>query len=149
MSKPIPPNAPVTYNKPQEVLVEPKPQSGARLLSRASILSADDLPIEDVEVPEWGGTVRVRGLSSAERDAWEESLMGPEDAEGKRKQTYENIRAKLIARSAIDEAGNRLFTDADVVALGKKGAAPLVRLYTVALRLSRLRKEDVETIKGN
>ena len=30
------------------------------LLSRDAILQAQDLPHEDVEVPEWGGMVRVR-----------------------------------------------------------------------------------------
>ena len=30
-----------------------------KLLTGAAILAANDLPHEDVEVPEWGGTVRV------------------------------------------------------------------------------------------
>ena len=33
-----------------------------------AILAADDLPVEVVEVPEWGGCVKVRGLSRAAYD---------------------------------------------------------------------------------
>jgi hypothetical protein len=42
-------------------------------LTRDAILQAPDLQGEDVAVPEWGGTVRVRGLSGAQRDAYEAS----------------------------------------------------------------------------
>lgn len=147
MNKPVPPNAPITTTA--------KPDAGdgngapSKYLSRAAILAHEDLAIEDVDVPEWGGTVRVRAMTAAERDAWEVSLLGPEDSDGERKQSFDNIRAKLIARTVVDDQGNRLFTDADVAALGKKSAVPLVRLYTVATRLSRIRKQDVEAMKGN
>ena len=40
------------------------------LLSKEAILAAQDLPSEDVEVPEWGGTVRVRGLDGKGRDEY-------------------------------------------------------------------------------
>ena len=37
-------------------------------LSKDQILGAVDFSFVEVEVPEWGGTVRIRGLSAAERD---------------------------------------------------------------------------------
>ena len=39
-------------------------------LSRDAILQREDIKTEDVEVPEWGGTVRVRGMSGVQRDAF-------------------------------------------------------------------------------
>ena len=39
------------------------------LLSKSAILCANDLQTEDVDVPEWGGTVRVRSFTGRERDA--------------------------------------------------------------------------------
>ena len=53
------------------------------LLNKEQILNADDLTFEDVEVPEWGGTVRIRCLESTERDEFEQSLL---DAKGKNSQ---------------------------------------------------------------
>ena len=44
-------------------------------LSRDTILQREDIKTEDVEVPEWGGTVRVRGMSGVERDAFEAGLI--------------------------------------------------------------------------
>ncbi|MFE3382837.1 hypothetical protein [Streptomyces anulatus] len=45
-------------------------------LSAEQILDADDLAIEDVPVPEWGGTVRVKGMSGTERDRFEAGFVG-------------------------------------------------------------------------
>jgi hypothetical protein len=60
-----------------------------------------------------------------------------------------NIRAKLVALTVVDEDGNRIFSDEDAEALGKKSAAALDRIFAVAQRLSGLRPEDVEELAGN
>lgn len=117
------------------------------LLTRDAILNVLDLQTEDVEVPEWGGMVRVRGLTGSERDAFEQSIMeqrGRDVALNLR-----NIRAKLVALSVVDEQGNRVFSDADVKALGQKSAMALQRVFEVAQRLSGLRNEDVEELAKN
>jgi hypothetical protein len=44
------------------------------LLDRAAILGADDREYELVDVPQWGGTVRVRALSGTDRDRYLQSL---------------------------------------------------------------------------
>lgn len=117
------------------------------LLTREAILNAADLVTEDVEVPEWGGTVRVRGLTGSERDAFEQSIMeqrGRDVALNLR-----HIRAKLVALSVVDEQGRRVFSDDDVKALGQKSAVALQRVFEVAQRLSGLRSEDVEELAKN
>ena len=53
------------------------------LLTREAILARDDEQSETVEVPEWDGSVRVRGLTGRERDLWEHSLT--EDKPGRRR----------------------------------------------------------------
>ena len=117
------------------------------LLSREAILQAQDLPTEDVEVPEWGGTCRVRALTGAERDAFEQSIV---ETRGKNTRlNLRNIRAKLVALCCVDENGNRLFKDEDAELLGRKSAAALNRVFEVAQRLSGLRPEDVEELAGN
>ena len=45
------------------------------LLFKTAILAAQDLQTEDVEVPEWGGAVRVRSFTGRERDAFQASMV--------------------------------------------------------------------------
>lgn len=118
-----------------------------KLLARDDILKAQDLPTERVFVSEWNGEVIVRGLTAAERDAFEQSIV---ETRGKNtRMNLKNIRAKLVAMTVVDEQGNRLFSDEDAEWLGKKSAAALDRIFAVAQRLSGLRPEDVEELAGN
>ena len=117
-------------------------------LTKGEILAAVDLPTERVAVPEWGGEVMVRGMTGAERDAFEASLVrtrGQKTSE----LNLENARAKLIARTVVDEEGTRLFSDADAVALGKKSAQALQRVFEVAQRLSGLTPDDITDLTEN
>jgi len=117
-------------------------------LSRDAILAAEDLPKELVDVPEWGGSVWVRCLTALERDEWESSIMVM-DGKGGTKADLRNIRAKLVVRTVVDDAGERLFSEADVLVLGGKSAAALDRLYSVAAKLSKITKEDEKELLGN
>lgn len=112
-------------------------------LTREAILSVDDSVIEDVAVPEWGGAVRVRGLTGAERDKIEALVAG----NGK-KMNFANLRARMCAASVVDEAGEPVFGQADIAALGAKSAAALDRVFSVVQRLSGLTDEDVDELTG-
>lgn len=113
-------------------------------LGRDQILEADDLTYDDVNVPEWGGVVRVRALTGTERDKFEASLAG----NGK-KMSLENVRAKLVASCIVDAEGQQLFAQSDVTKLGHKSAIALNRVFDVAQRLSGLTDDDVEDLSGN
>ena len=117
------------------------------LLSREAILQVQDLPTERIPVPEWGGEVIVRGLTAAERDQFEQSIV---ETRGKdTRVNLRNIRAKLVVLCCVDEQGNRIFRDEDAEVLGRKSAVALNRVFEVAQRLSGLRPEDVEELAGN
>ena len=100
-------------------------------------------------VPEWGGTVRVRGLSGKERDQFEASML---DTSKKRKKgqpqamNFANLRAKLCAWCVVDVDGARMFSDSDIAALGEKSAAALDRIFEVAQTLSGISDDDVEEL---
>lgn len=114
------------------------------LLDRAAILAVEDIPAELVEVPEWGGTVRVRGLTGKDRDAFERAMV---DINGENVQTnWQNFRAKLVARTVVDADNKRLFTDQDVTALGGKSALAMDAVFTVAQRLSGMSDNDVKEL---
>lgn len=114
------------------------------ILNKAAILAAEDLKTETVDVPEWGGEVRVRTLTGTERDAFESSLVG----EGGKRQ-LENLRAKLLSLAIVDENGARIFSDGEAAMLGGKSAAVLDRLFDVAQRLNGIGAKAEEQIEKN
>ena len=113
------------------------------MLSRESILGHDDLKREELPIPEWGGSVFVRTLTASERDQFEDRVLAD------KKTTKRDIRALLAVASVCDEQGKPLFTPADVPQLGRKSAAALDRIFDVAMRLSRIGKQDVEELEKN
>lgn len=119
------------------------------LLTREAILGIRDRIYKTVNCPEWGGQVRLQSLSGAERDRFEESILGSRNKDGSRDVVTKNLRAKLIALSAVDENGNLLFSADDVMILGEKNATPLDRLFTVAKELSGISRDDVEEMVKN
>jgi hypothetical protein len=116
-------------------------------LTREQILSADDLPTQDVDVPEWGGSVTVRSMTGAERDAFEAGLMVEEGEDEKNR--LNNLRARLCSLCIVDDDGVPLFSPEDVEALGKKSAAALDRVFTKAQTLNGLGAKDVEDLAKN
>jgi hypothetical protein len=113
-------------------------------LTRDAILTANDIRTEEVDVPEWGGVVLVRGMTGTERDAFEARVV---ETHGKTTRVnLVNFRAKFVASVCVDDAGQPLFTEADIAALGKKSAAALQRVFNVAQRLSGLSDEDVDEL---
>jgi hypothetical protein len=71
-------------------------------LTAADILGAKDRKIVAVDVPEWGGTVHVRSLSTAEAFALEQIMRPFEDRS--------DIMACQLAAFMCDEAGAPLFS---------------------------------------
>lgn len=117
------------------------------LLTKTQILEAKDIDTVTVAVPEWGGEVLVKGLTGLERDAFEKSVV---EIRGKNVRfTAENIRARLAAFSIVDEEGNRMFSDKEIIELGKKSAVALERVFSVASKLSGLSDEDVSELSKN
>lgn len=121
------------------------------MLSKNQILQSADLPHEDVDVPEWGGVVRVRTMSAADRGRYESNMFTVEKT-GKGWETKprfdNNTKLALVALCVVDEQGARLFSDEDLPALGAKNASAVDRLYQVARRLNGMGIEAEETL-GN
>lgn len=122
----------------------PAQADGKVFLDRAAILAIPDVLTEELYVPEWSTWLRVRGLSGKERDAYEMSITV---GRGRNQEiNTRNARAKLVVRCVIDGEDKRLFTDADVVALGEKSAAALQRVFDLCRKLSGLSDEDMEEL---
>lgn len=111
------------------------------MLNKESILAASDFITKAVDVPEWGGTVLVRGLSSLEKDAFESRLAQSQD--------LTNIRASVAVMAMVDEDGKRIFTDKDATALGAKNATVVARVFDAIRELSGMGDEVMEQVEGN
>lgn len=118
------------------------------ILSRDAILSSRaKLRTQEVDVPEWGGSVVVREMSGAERDAFEESMVVQRGKS--REVNLKNLRARLVAFTVCGEDGKRLFSERDIEELGELSAAALNRVWDVARKLSGMSDDDVEELAGN
>lgn len=115
------------------------------LLAKDEILGAEDVWFEDVEVSEWGGTVRVQMMTGEARDRYEQQLF---DAK-KEEISLANIRAKLVAACVVDDKGNLLFGDKDIQALGRKSSRALDRVYAVCQKLNGMTDADVDELAKN
>ena len=113
-------------------------------LKRDDILKVQDIKVEKVSVPEWGGDVYVKGMTGTERDSFEASIV---NMRGKGTNVdMSNVRAKLAAQTLCDESGEKLFTDADIKALGKKSASALQRVFEVAQKLSGIGDDAIQEL---
>lgn len=117
-------------------------------LTREQILNADDLKTEVVDVKEWGGSVLVKAMTGKERDSFEASILDKSNPNKPSVKT-ENIRAKLVAQTVVDEKGKPIFTVADIEVLGGKSASALSRVYDVSAKLSKITADDVDELAKN
>lgn len=110
-------------------------------LNKAKILAAEDVKLDKVAVPEWGGDVYIKTLSGTERDAFEDAY-----SQDKMRQ----FRVRFLVLTLCDEKGERLFTDKEVDELGRKSALVIAKLFEKAWSLNALRNEDVDALgKGS
>jgi hypothetical protein len=116
-------------------------------LTREQILSATSLAREEVQVPQWGGSVWIRTLTALDRGRYDESFL---DEDRKVKNTsLADMKIRLVALCACDESGQALFTEADIAALGQTGADAVDACFDVASRLNAIGKKDQDDLLGN
>lgn len=113
-------------------------------LSRDAILAADDIKTEEVDVPEWGGSVFLKGMTGTERDNFEANNRRPDG-----QQNLTNYRARFLVRCVVNENGTRIFSDQDAAALGKKSSGAINRLWEMAGQLNGASDEAQEEMEGN
>lgn len=115
-------------------------------LTKQQILSAP-LILKEIEIAEWGGSVKIRPLTLAEQakiadlgTKYDKSLVVAK-AKG--------IMLPLIQWAVVDDDGNALFDNQDIDALMNKSASALLRLQEEILAYSGLTKESREELEKN
>ena len=110
-------------------------------LSKSAILAVDDQRFDSVSCPEWGGDVRVRGLT-----AYEQSYVSKLATEGKRNE----VTLKVVQFGCVDDDGGNLFTSDDLAVLKTKSYKVIERLGKRILGLSGLGDQsEIEEAKKN
>jgi hypothetical protein len=96
---------------------------------RDQILSAVDIKTEEMEIPEWGTTVTIRGLTGKQRASYFEDQQ-------QENQPLWKFVSKLVVLGVVDEDGDPIFTEDDLEAIGEKNADVLDRIAAAVGRLS-------------
>ena len=97
-----------------------------KYLTAADILQAEDFVFEDISIPEWGGTVRIRSLSGAQRATLKKAIdAGTETAD-----------EMICVMCMVDDDGNRIFNSSQIEALRKKNTKAITRIAKRALVIS-------------
>lgn len=112
------------------------------LLGRTAIEAAQDRKEEVVEVPEWGGSVRVLTIVGPERIAFERACR----ANAKGEITATELAAKAATLGIVDQDGRRIFDDE--AALTAKNPAVLARVLAAVFRVSSVGQAEVDDELG-
>lgn len=119
-------------------------------LTRDQLLSPRKLPRATIDLPDLGGAVIVRGLTAAERDAYEASMVQMRKGRGAlNEESMRTARARIVQMGAINEDGSPLFAPADIAQIGNLPAAAVERLFDAIRRLSGMSDADIEELAGN
>ena len=118
----------------------------AVLLSRSAIL-ATKLPHRTIEVPEWGGSVRIQQMDLDTRTAFIEALHKAQLDEAAHKADPDKVLPPLVRASdepilgvifsVVDEDGNRLFEIEDAPLIRKLGSATISAVYVEFISLNQ------------
>ena len=98
------------------------------MLSANDILNKQDFKTELVNVPEWGGEVRIRSLSAKDVD---QLISNESDSITER-------TVKTIIAGCVDSEGNKLFTNEHFEILSDKSQNSILFLSSKILELTGL-----------
>jgi hypothetical protein len=102
-----------------ELVLEPAPK---RFLTADEVHAADDLACAELEVPEWGGWLRVRALSLDAYLTIKESASELDGSENERDLTTRMLAAGLVdgnGHPMFDQEGAARLLDKSATAVGK------------------------------
>lgn len=112
---------------------------GKKYLTAEDVLGASDITTVDVDVPEWGGTVRLRAMSGEEGVRFMDMMQ----------KDRSNSALKVVLLTAVKEDGSPLFTADQLDQLQKKSLKALMKLQSEAVKLNGLVPEEVGKIKND
>lgn len=120
--------------------MDTKPQ-GKKYLTAAEILAATDISTIEIDIPQWGGTIRFRALSAAEAIEFQ-AIFKDEDEK-------QDAIIRLFAVSAVDEGGSLLFPHKNnVYELRKKSMAAFLKVQKKLLEFNGFTEKGAQDAKN-
>ncbi len=121
---------------------------------RTKILDAKDIKTERLEVPAWGCTLEIRGLTAARRGSLVEraTVVSGKDDEGHDVSTVDSkiLNPLLIIASCFDpETGEQVFEETDAEGIDNKSSETTDLVTSVILRLNGMAKKDAKALEKN
>ncbi len=95
-----------------------------------------DVESKVIDVPEWGGEVKIRAMPTCDRIEFEKKQAAC-------KTELESI-VNLLIYTIVDDNNKRIFSDDDFNLLAEKSAKVLVKLFEVAIDLNTLTNAKME-----
>ena len=117
------------------------------LLNKEQILQIASPITEEIDVPEWGGKVKIRELSLGEFGqivSYEGTFSGDNVIE---RQIH--VAAKTLSIALLGEDGTPLFTEDELVRMGRSRGTALTSLMNAILNLSGVGKTAAEEVAKN
>lgn len=109
-------------------------------LNKHKILAAEDRTVVEVEVPEWGDSVRLMVLQQRDRE-W---------LEDQREKNDNLFAARAVAAALVDDRNQRMFvTEEEIKELAAKSTVVLTRLFHRVLALNGMTRQAVEEMEKN
>ena len=108
------------------------------MLTAEQILNLDDCKMQEVEIPEWQGSVFVRTMDGKTRD-WVEAEA--------RKPNPQNLRARIASATICDSEGKLLFNEKQIDQLAKKNYSALDRILVAATNVNEITDEAIDNLK--
>jgi hypothetical protein len=123
-------------------------------LTRDEILKTNDIQVNEIEVPEWGGSVFIKQLTRAQQDSYLKMQMGKTRMkQDTRAKNQEIIGAELYghdaylcSRGICDENGKAIFKDSDIQSLKKKNGAVIGRIAKEIIAFSDMAGDDIDKV---
>ena len=107
---------------------------------RDQILNLQDIPFEIVAIKEWNTSIKVQGMTGAERTRILDLAMNDGGT-----MNLQTVYPEIVISTCFDpETGEQIFTPEDRAALLSKSAIALDRLATVGMRLSGFTQETAD-----
>ena len=111
------------------------------LISKKKFLESNDYEYKDIYIRQLDGEIRVRALSIKDQLAFEELATGHDD--------QSELMFQLILKCCIDENGELMFNEEDVINLKEKSADIIVTLFKAILNINNIDQKEVDDLAKN
>jgi len=115
-------------------------------LSIEEVLAKEDLPLIEVQIPQWGGSVWVRTMRADERSVMEDEHTASRNGDAVKSGMF---RKRLLGRTLANEDGSDWLSPQQLDQLMTKNAAAVELIVEAALNQNGFGRKDVEELEKN